>query len=81
VIPVTWGVSRLPASGMLGSAPPPTGKTGISGPKLIVSSLISNGDRPVRARVQHPHEYARSECAEDGFESKTRGAQRYAGGE
>jgi len=31
--------------------------------------------------VQHSHEYARSECAEDGFESNTRGAQRYAGGE
>ena len=33
-------------------------------------------DGLVRARVQHSHEYGRHECAEDGFESKTRGARR-----
>src|SRR6478672_4858479 len=31
VIPVTWGVSRLPASGMLGSAPPLLERPGSAG--------------------------------------------------
>src|SRR6478752_8835794 len=56
---------------MLGSAPP-SWKDRDQQAEADRFQLISDGDRPVRARVQHSHEYARSECAEDGFESKTR---------